>query len=123
VVGHKSELVFGTLEGKTVVAMRGRFHFYEGHSASKVAEAVQVFAALGCRMLVVTNAAGCLNIDWKIGDIMVIQDHIYFPGMAGNHALVGKNDDRFGPRFPPMTEPYSKDLQSIALGVAKEQGI
>lgn len=123
VVGHKSELVYGTLEGKSILAMRGRFHFYEGHSPKKVSEAVQVFAALGCKMLVVTNAAGCLKIDWKIGDIMVISDHIYFPGMAGNHALVGSNDERFGPRFPPMTEPYSKDLQSLASTVAKEQGI
>jgi purine-nucleoside phosphorylase len=123
VAGHGSELVFGLLGGKPVVAQRGRFHFYEGHHQASVVIAVRLFAALGCKIMIATNAAGGVNSEYSVGDIMVISDHISFPCLSGNHPLVGHNDDRFGPRFPAVNQIYHPSLQAIASSVAASRGL
>ena len=122
VAGHGTELVFGKLGGKTVVAARGRFHFYEGHPTAVLGILPRVFAALGAKMLVVTNAAGGVNTGFNVGDVMVITDHLNLPGMAGVHPLVGVNDARFGPRFPAVTNTYSPALQDTTRAVAERLG-
>jgi len=123
VAGHGSELVFGLLGGKPVVAQRGRFHFYEGHPQASVVVAVRLFAALGCKIMIATNAAGGVNPNYSVGDIMVISDHISLPCLSGNHPLIGHNDDRFGPRFPAVNSIYHPTLQSIASSVATARGL
>jgi purine-nucleoside phosphorylase len=111
VVGHAGTLVIGTIAGKRVVALSGRAHFYEGHPMSVVTFATRVIGLLGIRTLVLTNAAGGINLNFKPGTLMVIDDHI---NLMGTNPLVGSNDDRFGPRFPDMTETYSTRLREIA---------
>lgn len=120
VASHKGQLVCGTLAGQTVVAMEGRFHLYEGYSAAEVTFPVRVMKELGCRYLFVSNACGGLNPVYNKGDLMVIDDHI---NLLGLNPLVGPNDDRLGPRFPDLIEPYDHNLQKIALQVALEQNI
>lgn len=120
VASHKGQFVCGTLAGHTVVAMEGRFHLYEGYSAAQVTFPVRVMKELGCRYLFVSNACGGLNPVYNKGDVMVIDDHINLLGM---NPLVGPNDDRLGPRFPDLIEPYDHNLQKIALQVALEQNI
>ncbi|XP_060112018.1 purine nucleoside phosphorylase [Heteronotia binoei] len=122
VVGHAGKLVFGNLSGKPTVVMQGRFHMYEGYPLWKVTFPVRVFSLLGVETLIVTNAAGGLNPEYKVGDIMVIQDHINMPGFAGVNPLVGPNDERFGVRFPAMSDAYDRDLRKLAHTVAKEMG-
>ena len=104
VQGHKGELIFGDLEGKKVIAMRGRFHYYEGYSMQEVTFAIRVMNFLGAKKLLVSNASGGVNPEFKVGDIMIINDHI---NMMPEHPLRGNNDRRFGPRFVDMHEPYS----------------
>ncbi len=111
VVGHAGKLVAGTIGGKRVVALSGRAHFYEGHPMSVTTFATRVIGLLGVRTLVLTNAAGGINLNFKPGTLMVIDDHI---NLMGTNPLVGSNEDRFGPRFPDMTEAYSKRLREIA---------
>lgn len=111
--GHAGELVFGVIGDKKVVCMKGRFHFYEGNSPATVGLPVRVMAALGIRVLVVTNAAGGVNPDFHVGDVMLIRDHVSLMGLAGIHPLVGPNDERFGPRFPPQGAVYDKALQGV----------
>jgi purine-nucleoside phosphorylase len=123
VAGHGTELVFGTLGGRRVVAQRGRFHAYEGHSMARVATPVRVFAALGCRVMLATNAAGGVNADFRVGDIMVIKDHVSLPCLGGSHPLTGANDERLGPRFPPMTAAYDAGLQALAARIATKRGL
>ena len=123
VAGHGTELVFGTLGGRRVVAQRGRFHFYEGNSMAKVALPVRVFAALGCRVMIATNAAGGVNAEYRVGDIMVITDHVSLPSLTGAHPLTGANDERFGPRFPPLTSAYTPRLQEVAASAARERNL
>lgn len=118
--GHAGQFVAGRLGGKNVLCMQGRFHYYEGHEMSAIALPVRVFKALGCRALVLTNAAGGVNWDFNVGDFMLITDHINF---MGANPLRGANDDSIGPRFCDMTQVYAPDLQSLALRVAKEQNI
>jgi purine-nucleoside phosphorylase len=120
VAGHKGQLVCGTLAGQTVVAMEGRFHVYEGYTAAQVTLPIRVMKELGCRYLIVSNAAGGLNPLHRKGDIVVIEDHI---NLMGVNPLVGPNDDRLGPRFPDLIEPYDKGLQQIALQAALEANI
>lgn len=120
VPGHAGRLVFGKLRGKQVVCMQGRFHPYEGYPLWKCAMPVRVMKLLGVETLIVTNAAGGLNSDYKVGDVMIIRDHLNLPGFSGNNPLLGSNDDRFGPRFPAMSEAYDKDLRLLAQKVAKE---
>lgn len=122
VVGHAGKLVFGTLAGVSCVVMQGRFHMYEGYPLWKVTFPVRIFHLLGARTLIVTNAAGGLNRGYQVGDIMVIRDHINMPGLAGINPLSGLNDERFGPRFPAMSDAYDEQLRSLALTVGKELG-
>ncbi|RXM95938.1 Purine nucleoside phosphorylase [Acipenser ruthenus] len=147
--GHAGRLVFGTLKGKSCVCMQGRFHLYEGYpiwkrqtkSAGKSANKlltlsrsvefsaehlvtfpIRIFRLLGVETAIVTNAAGGLNENYKVGDIMLIKDHLNMPGFAGNNPLVGPNDERFGLRFPCMSDAYDRDLRKLAKTVARDLG-
>merc|ERR1719199_1975966 len=111
VKGHVGELVFGLLGGVPTVCMRGRFHFYEGHPMDKVVLGVRTMRCLGVKAVVVTNAAGGLNPNWNIGDVMCIMDHFALPLLAGNHPLLGPNDDALGPRFIATSNAYTKEMQ------------
>ena len=115
VSGHASQLVIGSYGGKNVVAMQGRFHYYEGYSIEQVVLPVRVMKLLGVKTLIVTNAAGGVNLDYSPGDLMIIRDHI---NLFGTNPLIGKNIDEFGPRFPDMSEAYSRDLIRLAHGIA-----
>lgn len=120
VEGHSGQLIFGKLGGKKIVAMQGRFHFYEGYSMNEVVFPVRVMKFLGVETLFVSNASGGVNPAFEIGEIMIINDHInLFP----SNPLIGKNIDELGPRFPDMSEPYSKRLIIKARGIAKEHKI
>lgn len=118
--GHKGELVVGDLHGKTVVAMSGRFHYYEGYSMKDVTFPIRVFQLLGVEYLFITNAAGALNPEFKIGRPMVIKDHINF---MGTNPLIGPNVDKWGPRFPDMSVPYDPNLITLARTVSRDLGI
>ena len=120
VVGHKGCLVIGERAGARCVAMQGRVHMYEGHSAATVAFPARVLIALGAKVLIVTNAAGGLNPKWNPGTLMLIRDHI---DMLRDHPLRGPNDDRLGPRFPDMTHAYAPELRAIAKEAAAAKGV
>ncbi|GAA0481580.1 purine nucleoside phosphorylase I, inosine and guanosine-specific [Salinibacillus aidingensis] len=115
VAGHKGQLVIGTLEGKEVIAMQGRFHYYEGYAMEQVTFPVRVMKELGVEKLLVTNAAGGINESFQPGDLMLIQDHI---NMMGDNPLIGPNADEMGPRFPDMSQAYDHDLIKLAEGCA-----
>lgn len=121
--GHVGKLVFGYLSGVPVVCMKGRFHYYEGYPLWKCAMPVRVMKLLGVSYLIATNAAGGLNSKYNVGDIMLVKDHINIMGFAGNNPLQGPNDERFGPRFPPMNKAYDKELLANCKKVAVEVGI
>ncbi len=123
VQGHAGKLIVGTLEGQSVCVVHGRVHFYEGYSMARLAVPVRVLKQLGADVLIVTNAAGGVNQNFEAGDVMLITDHINFPGMAGHSPLRGPNLDGLGPRFPDMSQAYDRELQRIAREVAAEQGI
>lgn len=120
VESHHGRLLCGALGGKTVVAMQGRFHRYEGYTLQQVTFPVRVMRALGVKTLVVSNACGGMHREWAAGDLMLISDHI---NLLGDNPLIGPNDDRLGPRFPDMSEPYDEGLRGIARTVAAELGI
>jgi purine-nucleoside phosphorylase len=120
VEGHKGQLVFGELSGKKVVAMQGRFHYYEGYSFQQVTFPVRVMKQLGVQTLIVTNAAGGVNESFEPGDLMIITDHIN--NMGGN-PLIGPNDSKFGPRFPDMSEAYDKEYRQLAKEIAQKLNI
>ena len=120
VEGHAGQLVFGKLNGIEVVAMQGRFHFYEGYAMEKVTFPVRVMKELGVEMLIVTNAAGGVNESFSAGDLMIITDHI---NNMGTNPLIGPNDSELGVRFPDMSEAYSKELRTIAKEIAESLGI
>lgn len=120
VVGHAGKLVFGTLKGKKVLAMKGRFHYYEGYDPKEVTLPVRVMKLLGIDNLLVTNAAGGINREFSTGALMLIKDHISFFVPS---SLRGKNIDEFGIRFPDMSDAYSKELRAMAKEVAKEKGV
>jgi purine-nucleoside phosphorylase len=120
VEGHKGRLIFGNIDGTEIVAMQGRFHYYEGYSMQKVTFPVRVMKAMGINHLFVSNASGGLNPDFVVGDIMVITDHI---NMFGDNPLIGKNIDTLGPRFPDMSEPYNKELVEKAFKIAEKHAI
>jgi purine-nucleoside phosphorylase len=120
VESHKGQLVCGTLAGQTVVAMEGRFHLYEGYTAAQVTFPIRVMKELGCRLLIVSNAAGGLNPLHAKGDLVVIEDHI---NLMGVNPLIGPNDPRLGVRFPDLSAPYDRGLQHLALRVALEENI
>lgn len=120
VESHAGRLVCGTLAGKPVMAMEGRLHFYEGYSLKQITFPVRVMKALGCGVLIVSNACGGMNPQWAKGDIMLIEDHI---NLMGDNPLIGKNDDRLGPRFPDMCRPYDPELLQTARRIALEEKI
>lgn len=122
VESHHGRLIFGTLSGKKVVVMQGRFHYYEGYSLQQVTYPVRVMSplGLGVRTLLISNAAGGMNPQFRRGDIMIITDHI---NLIGDNPLIGRNEDEFGPRFPDMSEPYNRELCDLAEQVALAQGI
>lgn len=117
---HTGHLLLGTLAGRRVVAMEGRFHRYEGYSLQQIAHAVRVLHGLGARTLIVSNACGGMNEAWRAGDLMVIEDHI---NLLGDNPLIGPNVEEWGPRFPDMSEPYDRALQAVAHEVAKAQDL
>ena len=118
-LGHKGAFIAGTLGGKCVIAMQGRIHFYEGYPMEMVVMPVRVMASLGIRYLFLSNAAGGVNYDLRIGDLMMLRDHICLLP----NPLIGPNDDALGPRFPDMTRPYDPALQRLARHLADELGI
>lgn len=117
---HAGELVIGNLSGRPVLALSGRFHYYEGYNLRQVTFPVRVARALGVETLIVSNAAGGMNPQFTVGDLMVITDHV---NLMGDNPLIGPNDDRLGPRFPDMSEPYSAELIRLAERVALGQGV
>jgi len=119
VEGHKGKLIFGNLSGKKVIAMQGRFHYYEGYTMQQVTFPVRVMKMLGIKYLIVSNASGGVNPDFEIGDLMIINDHI---NLIPN-PLIGKNYSELGPRFPDMSEAYNKILISKAESIAKKENI
>lgn len=123
VAGHAGELVLGRLAGVEVAILRGRAHLYEGFSAHDVTFGVRCVRALGARTLVVTNAAGGLNPDYAPGDVMVLRDHIFWPGMAGASPLRGPNDEAAGPRFPSMLRAYTPELREPARRALRAAGL
>jgi purine-nucleoside phosphorylase len=120
VVGHAGRLVMGEVAGHRIAALSGRAHYYEGHGLADVVFATRVMGRLGVRQMILTNAAGGVNTSFGSGALMVIDDHI---NLMGSNPLVGRNEDRFGPRFPDMTEVYSKRLRGIADEAARARGV
>jgi len=120
VEGHKGQLIFGTINNKPVMAMQGRFHYYEGYSMKEITFPVRVMKQMGIQKLIVSNASGGLNPEFKVGDIMIIDDHI---NMFGDNPLLGKNYKELGPRFPDMSQPYDHKLIERAQYIAKKEGI
>ncbi len=123
VEGHQGQLVLGTLEGLPVVVMQGRAHFYEGYSMGQIGLPIRVMRLLGAENLIVTNAAGGLNMTYRPGDIMILRDHINLLGMAGLTPLCGPNLPEFGPRFPSMNDAYDPGLRELAQKIALKSAI
>ena len=117
--GHKGNFIVGQLGGKTVIAMQGRIHFYEGYGMDKVVLPIRVMIGMGIRTLIVSNAAGGTNLNYHVGDLMIIRDHI---NLLPN-PLIGPNFDDYGPRFPDMTRPYDRNLIKLALQIGADEGI
>ena len=120
VEGHAGRLVVGELEGKIVLAMQGRFHYYEGYSMQEITFPIRIMKALGIQTLIVTNACGGINPDYQPGDLMFITDHINF---TGDNPLIGENHESLGPRFPDMSVAYDPDLRKTGLAVAEQLNI
>ena len=117
---HEGKLLIGKLGGKSVMAMQGRFHYYEGYSMKQITFPVRIMSKFGIKTLLISNACGGMNPAWRRGDLMLIKDHI---NLIGDNPLIGPNLDEFGPRFPDMSEPYSKDLMTMAESIANENNI
>lgn len=123
VEGHAGQLVLGNLEEVPVMIMQGRVHFYEGYPMQQVVFPVRVMQVMGVELLIVTNAAGGLNPDFRAGDLMLITDHLSMVGMGGSNPLFGPNDPALGPRFPDMSQAYDPELGEIARQVAEARGV
>ncbi len=122
VVGHAGRLVIGNLEGRSVLLMQGRVHFYEGYSMAQVTLPVRIMQRLGIGVLIVTNAAGGVNPEFLPGDVMLITDHLNLLGMTGQNPLMGPNYDEIGPRFPDMSQAYDRQLANLARQTAQREG-
>lgn len=120
VVGHGGKLIYGILEGKKVLMMSGRFHYYEGHSIETVTFPIRIFHLLGIKNLILSNACGGVNPNFSVADVVIVKDHI---NMMPEHPLRGKNIDSFGPRFVDMSEPYNKKMIAVAEQIASENNI
>lgn len=120
VESHAGRLLFGKISGKRIVAMQGRFHYYEGYSMQQIAFPIRVLEALSTNTLIVSNACGGMNPNFARGEIMLINDHI---NMLGDNPLIGPNDDELGPRFPDMSDPYTEELRELAEDVALDEGV
>lgn len=120
VESHKGKLLYGDIHGKKVLAMQGRFHYYEGYSMQQITLPVRVMKMLGVKNLLISNAAGNMNLKWKKGELMLLDDHI---NLQPENPLRGFNDEKLGPRFPDMSQPYSKDLNDKLIAIAKEKKI
>ena len=123
VAGHAGRIVVGHLEGRAVIVLQGRAHYYEGHSISRVGLPIRIMQRLGVQLLIVTNAAGAVNPEFAPGDLMLLSDHINLIGMTGNNPLRGANLDEFGPRFPDMGNAYDPELRTIAKDVAAKENV
>ncbi|KAM7538675.1 hypothetical protein Aperf_G00000049987 [Anoplocephala perfoliata] len=123
VEGHIGKLVFGVMGDKYVMLMQGRFHAYEGYTQQQITLPVRVMKLMGCEYLIVTNATGGVHLNYEVGDIIVVKDHISFPTLAGLNPLIGPNDERFGPRFPAASDIYTAELRQLAFRVDEEIGI
>jgi len=123
VAGHEGELVMGRLAGRPVAVLRGRIHLYEGHAPAALAMPVRLLRGLGCDTLIVTNAAGALDPTLAPGDLMLIRDHIFLPGLAGANPLVGEAEPLLGPRFVDMTQAYDPHLRQLAQAAAQKAGL
>ena len=123
VEGHQGRILIGRLEGQTVLVQQGRAHRYEGHTMQRATLPIRVMQLLGLEAVVLTNAAGAINPDFRPGDVMLITDHINYMGMAGDSPLRGPNDPSLGPRFPDMSQVYDRDLRQAALAVAERAGL
>lgn len=120
VESHAGKLIYGTLGGKTVLAMQGRFHFYEGYSMEQIVFPIRVMKFLGIKLLLLSNAAGCLNLNWKKGDLMLLDDHI---NLQPSNPLIGKNIEALGPRFPDMSAPYFPAFNQSLMAIAQQHEI
>jgi len=118
--GHEGNLILGKLSGKMIMAMQGRFHLYEGYSLEEITFPIRIMKEMGVELLIESNAVGGMNPNFKAGDLMIITDHI---NLTGNNPLIGPNDERLGPRFPDMSEPYDKRLIELTKRIAIEEKI
>ena len=123
VAGHKGEVVFGLLSGIPTMCFRGRFHSYEGHDMKVTVLPVYVMRCLQVRVCIITNAAGALNPEYKVGDVLCVTDHLALPQLAGKNPLIGPNDDELGPRFPATSNAYPEELRQAAMDAAKKLGM
>jgi len=118
--GHQGQLIFGTMSGKNIIAMQGRFHYYEGYSMQELAFPINVMKFLGIKILILSNASGGVNPDYEVGDLMIIEDHI---NLMKNNPLIGKNEEELGTRFPDMSHAYDPELINLAFEIADEHKI
>jgi purine-nucleoside phosphorylase len=123
VIGHEGRVLLGQLHGREVLVMQGRVHPYEGYSMQEITLPIRMMQRLGIKILIVTNAAGGINPEFQVGDVMLITDQLNLLGMTGNNPLMGPNYDEIGPRFPDMSQAYDRELAQLARGAAAREGI